>query len=112
MTLTAIPLLDPKEGEPFVVSDDDKLQPRDFCDLLDQHKALIFRRHDPLSVEDFGHFVMNCQLQEYPYVGGAAPRRVIPVQAAPGKDIIFTANERYVSCPPSRLCRRVQTYTT
>ena len=94
MTLTAIPLLDPDNGEPFEV--DDKVQPRDFVHWLDRHKALIFRRNSnaPLSVEDFGDFVMNCQLQDYPYVGGAAPRRVIPVQAAPGKDIIFTANER------------------
>lgn len=102
MTLTAIPLLDPEKGEPFEVPD--KMDPRTFCNLLDRHKALILRRQcsenaddlPPLSVEDFGQFVVDCQLQDYPYVGGAAPRRVIPVQAAPGRDVVFTANERYV----------------
>lgn len=104
MPLTAIPLLDPK-GEPFEVPD--KLAPRTFVDLLDRHKALIFRRRPasaPLSVDDFGQFVIDCQLQDYPYVGGAAPRRVIPVQVAPGRDIVFTANERYVytkNLPPN-----------
>ena len=100
MPLTAIPLLDPK-GESFEVPD--KLDPRTFVDLLDRHKGLIFRRcrcrrgqDSALSVDDFGQFVVDCQLQDYPYVGGAAPRRVIPVQVAPGRDIVFTANERYV----------------
>ena len=92
MPLTAIPLLDP-QGSSFQV--DDKIAPRNFVDLLDRHKALVFRRsNDPLSVDEFGEFVLDCQLQDYPYLGGAAPRRVIPIAVAPGRDIVFTANER------------------
>ena len=91
MQLTAHPILDP-QGSSFDVPDA-TLTPRTFVDLLDRHKALVFRRlGEPLSVEDFGQFVVDRQLTEYPYVGGAAPRRIIPVQA--GKDIVFTANER------------------
>ena len=92
--LTALPILDP-HGTSFAVTESD-LDGRGFADLLDRHKALVFRRAPPLSVQDFGSFVVARQLQDYPYVGGAAPRRVIPVEAAPGKDIVFTANERYV----------------
>lgn len=93
--LKAIPILDP-EGSPVPVSNA-SLTPRVFCDLMDRHKALVFRAaadHDPLSVEDFGRFVVDRRLTEYPYVGGAAPRRVIPVRAAPDRDVVFTANER------------------
>jgi D-xylose reductase len=70
------------------------LQPRQFVDLLDLHKALLFQSPNgtpPLSTEDFGDFLVNLELEYYPYIGGAAPRTVIPVKA--GNDIIFTANE-------------------
>ena len=71
----------------------DNLQPRHIVDLLDQHKALLLQSSgDPLSTEDFGQFLVNLKLEYYPYIGGAAPRTIIPVSA--GKDIIFTANER------------------
>lgn len=75
--------------------------PRLFVDLMDRHKALLIQSGqdfnpnsdvDVLSTEDFGCFVADLQLEKYPYVGGAAPRRIIPVKA--GDDIIFTANER------------------
>ena len=93
MQLTAIPILDP-QGSALSIAQE-ALTPRMFVNLLDRHKALVFRRTDaPLSVDDFGQFVVDCQLEEYPYVGGAAPRRVIPVAVAPDKDIVFTANER------------------
>lgn len=91
MKLLATPLLD-SNSEPFVVED---LQSRKFIDLLDQHKALLFQSQatEPLlSTEDFGSLLVSLQLEYYPYIGGAAPRTIIPVQA--GKDIVFTANER------------------
>jgi len=110
MKLKATPLLDPAASS-FAIDDDDDEQlqahqPRQFVDWLDQHKVLLLQRDDgdddgdaddlELTVEDFGRFVVHLQLQEYPYIGGAAPRTIIPVQAAPGKDIVFTANERCV----------------
>ena len=97
MKLKATPLLDPAASS-FVVEDD--LQPRQFVDWLDQNKALLFQREDdapPMTVDDFGEFLVNLQLEDYPYIGGAAPRTIVPVNAAPGKDIVFTANERCVS---------------
>jgi hypothetical protein len=82
-----------------------KAQPRTFVDLLDQHKALLFscaaadedsdKTATCLTPDDFGQFVVDLKLTYYPYVGGAAPRSIIPVSA--GKDIVFTANERYVN---------------
>lgn len=99
MKLRAFPLLQGEKAEEFVVDD---LTPRLFANLLDSHKALVLRA--PLSekspgkvwnVEDFGCFLVGLDLEYYPYIGGAAPRTVIPVEAA--KDIIFTANES----PPS-----------
>ena len=61
--------------------------------LLSQHKAFILRSYEAdWTVEDFGLFVSDCNLEYYPYIGGAAPRTIIPVKA--GQDIIFTANER------------------
>lgn len=90
MKLSATPLLQGKSAPSFQV---DSLTPRLFVDLLDQHKALLFQGADgPLNTENFGRFVVDLDLEYYPYVGGAAPRTIIPVEA--GKDIIFTANER------------------
>jgi hypothetical protein len=92
MKFLATPILQGDSAEALSIEGDD-LTPRRFVDLLDQHKALIFQSPDAnLTVEDFGRFVANLQLTHYPYIGGAAPRTVIPVEA--GKDIIFTANER------------------
>jgi hypothetical protein len=88
MKLTATPLLEGESAKPVVV---DSLKPREFVNLLDSHKALLFQGAQ--NVEDFGEFVTSLQLEYYPYVGGAAPRTIIPVSS--GKDIIFTANERY-----------------
>ena len=86
MKLTAIPLL---EGDVSPIELPDPLSPRAFVDLMDSHKALLFP--SCFDVETFGQFVSDLELQYYPYVGGAAPRTVIPTAA--GKDIVFTANE-------------------
>lgn len=89
MKLTATPLLENKSSS-FDIHD---LQPRQFVDLMDSHKALLLHSDtDPLSVDDFGNLLVNLKLEYYPYIGGAAPRTIIPVKA--GKDIVFTANER------------------
>jgi hypothetical protein len=96
----AIPLLEPPPGgsTAFCLDDDDNLlEPRQLVDLLDQHKALILQSSDterPWTTDDFGDLVSNMELEYYPYIGGAAPRTIIPVRA--GGDIVFTANERYV----------------
>jgi hypothetical protein len=91
--MLATPILEPPPGDsnPFALTD---LQPRQFVDLLDQHKALILKSSgaEPFTSDDFGDFVSRLQLEYYPYFGGAAPRTVIPVKA--GGDIVFTANER------------------
>lgn len=74
----------------------DEMTPKRFVDLMSQHKALIISSSDSeksLTVEDFGSFVVDLKLEHYPYIGGAAPRTIIPVKA--GNDIVFTANERY-----------------
>lgn len=90
--LTLTPLLAGEAPASFSM-ERDALTPRAFCDLMDQHKALLIQQKgDTLSIEDFGSMVAGFELEKYPYVGGAAPRTVIPVAA--GKDILFTANER------------------
>ena len=89
MKLSALPLLEGDSAKPLQL---DTLSPRQFVDLLDAHKALLFRSTpNSFNVETFGEFLCSLHLQKYPYIGGAAPRTVIPVAA--GKDIIFTANE-------------------
>lgn len=85
MKLTAVALLEGDSAEPFEVD----LTPRNFVDLLDQRKALLFP--SIFDVESFGTLLVDLHLEKYPYIGGAAPRTVIPTAA--GKDIIFTANE-------------------
>jgi len=98
MKLTAIPLFDKDSANGEEVLSFDDLKPKAFVDLLDRHKALIFRSGGDdavLTPDDFGQFVCDLQLERYPYVGGAAPRTIIPTAAS--KDaIVFTANERYV----------------
>ena len=94
MRMNATALLEPSpDGSTSFTIDD--LQPRKFVDLLDQHKALILQSAstEPWTTDDFGDIITNLQLEYYPYIGGAAPRTVIPVKA--GGDIVFTANERY-----------------
>jgi D-xylose reductase len=92
MKMHATPILEPSLGSAFTVDD---LHPRQFVDLLDQHKALILQSssNEPWTTDDFGAIVSRLQLEYYPYIGGAAPRTIIPVKA--GGDIVFTANERY-----------------
>jgi len=71
-----------------------------FIELLAKHKGLLIRFHEdepPMSVNDFGSFIAAFELENYPYVGGAAPRRIIPCDA--GDDLIYTANE----APPDTL---------
>jgi len=65
-----------------------------FTDMLDTDKALLIRGLDSeLSVQDFGDFVSkSLSLGYYPYIGGAAPRRVI-LEDDRGDAIVFTANE-------------------
>lgn len=104
MILTAIPILDGPDASSFTVDTQDwtsttTSSPSKLVELLDTYKALVFRRsndnnndEEPLTVEDFGQFVVDQKFTHYPYVGGAAPRRIIPVSA--GQDIVFTANER------------------
>lgn len=65
-----------------------------FVQLLASHKALLFQNEESdaaMDVEAFGSFVKRLNLTSYPYVGGAAPRTMIPVEA--GNDIVYTANE-------------------
>ena len=94
MRMNATPLLEPSPGGTMSFTIDD-LQPRTFVDLLDRHKALILQSasNEPWTTDDFGDILSNLQLEYYPYIGGAAPRTIIPVKA--GGDIVFTANERY-----------------
>jgi hypothetical protein len=95
MRMNATPLLETSRGGPTSFTIDD-LTPRTFVDLLDQHKALILQSTtastEPWTTDDFGDLLTNLQLEYYPYIGGAAPRTIIPVKA--GRDIVFTANER------------------
>lgn len=89
MKLIATPLLEP-DDEAFEIQD---LKPREFCHLLDSQKALVLKSDNPLSVEDFGSLLVRLNLTHYPYIGGAAPRTIVPVKASPNVPIIFTANE-------------------
>ena len=95
MKLIATPLL---EGENARTIEIEALTPRIFVDLLDSQKALLLTSPDKdLTVEDFGDLVSSLQLEYFPYIGGAAPRTIIPVRSSPALPIIFTANES----PPS-----------
>ena len=99
---------------------------RKFCDLLDAHKALVLSQapspstspststspveaqveysnnnNEHLSVQDFANLVVGLDLTYYPYIGGAAPRTVIPVNAST-LPVVFTANES----PPDQPIRK------
>jgi hypothetical protein len=116
MKLTAIPVLEENYSEKTFEIDISHQNPHEFVNLLDQYKALILQQRPTsttatnttttqdddiesqpplLSVNDFGQFLVDLQLEYYPYIGGAAPRTIIPVDASPDP-IVFTANERYV----------------
>jgi len=56
-----------------------------------EHGAVLLRGFDIKNAEDFGDVVLNLELENMPYVGGAAVRRNIV------GDYVFTANES----PPS-----------
>eukprot|EP00804_Cyclotella_cryptica_P024776 CCRYP_001744-RC/>CCRYP_001744-RC protein AED:0.10 eAED:0.10 QI:259/1/1/1/1/1/7/113/645 len=75
------------------------LDQEEFVELAAKHKALLLQADDgaePFSVEDFAQLAESLSLQHYEYVGGAAPRRLIPVKA---NVEVFTANE----APPDQL---------
>lgn len=81
-----------------------------FVKLLAGSKALLIRSEcssSPLNVDEFATIISDLGLKSYPYVGGAAPRRIIPVNI-PGNDgdgdnnnktMVYTANE----APPDQL---------
>jgi len=85
---------------PLLEKDDDNsswevnsLGPKQFVDLMDLHKALLIQSTGtPFCTDDFGQFVVDKELEYYPYIGGAAPRTVISTKAT-DRDVIFTANE-------------------
>lgn len=81
--------------------DNGKLSQTEFVELLAKHKALLIRPDDGehVSVDDFASFMSNLDLESYPYVGGAAPRRIIPVNVPGGEEMVYTANE----APPDTL---------
>ncbi|KAH3797946.1 uncharacterized protein LOC127838140 [Dreissena polymorpha] len=60
--------------------------------LLLNHGAVLFRGFPVNSPEDFDSFVKSFSYEALPYVGGAAPRRVVTGN-------VFTANE----APPDQL---------
>jgi hypothetical protein len=98
MKIQATPLLLGDEAKPFLVDTETTLSSRGFVKLLDQNKALLLQSAGDdgvvWTVQDFGQLVVGLHMTPYPYIGGAAPRRIIPVDA--GENIIFTANESYV----------------
>ena len=78
-----------------------KLDQEKFVELLAKHKGLLIRpdENEEVTVDDFGSFIASLELESYPYVGGAAPRRIIPVDAPGGDNMVYTANE----APPDML---------
>ncbi len=87
-----------------------------FVKLLATSKALLIRADEssgttPLTVDDFAQILSNLHLTNYPYVGGAAPRRIIPVNVkdtggnenenanVENRNMVYTANE----APPDML---------
>jgi len=72
----------------------------EFVNLLAKHKALLLRSDNdesPYNVNDFARIIQTLNLEEYEYIGGAAPRRIIPTDIP---DVtVYTANE----APPDQL---------
>lgn len=86
--------VDPNEENCSKLNHEGTLKSETLLPMLDESKALLIQSDanvGPYTTEDFGAFVAGLNLTPYPYVGGAAPRRVIPVSS--GEDIVFTANE-------------------
>jgi hypothetical protein len=103
MKFTVLPLLEDVNSS-FEI--DLSKHPRTFCELLDARKAVVLSKSSEdassvLSVQDFADTLLSLHLSYYPYIGGAAPRTVIPVE---GTDlpIVFTANES----PPDQPIRK------
>lgn len=71
----------------WIKSDIDKIE-----SLIVNHGALLFRGFPVESPEEFDSFVKSFSYEALPYVGGAAPRKVITGN-------VFTANE----APPEQL---------
>ncbi|KAL3772242.1 hypothetical protein ACHAWO_012640 [Cyclotella atomus] len=70
-----------------------------FIEMSAKHKALLLQADDgnePFTLDDFATFAEGLGLTHYEYVGGAAPRRLIPTKA---NIEVFTANE----APPDQL---------
>ena len=63
-----------------------------FLSLLAKNKALLLRSDDPdnkpFTVDEFAKFLTSLNLEYYPYVGGAAPRRIIPVNVPGGDNMV------------------------
>jgi hypothetical protein len=96
MKLTATTILEGLHNKTFDVDTETYMSSPNFVQLMDKHKALLLQGSTILSVEDFANITVDLKLSAYPYIGGAAPRTIIPVKAGQGKDIVFTANESYV----------------
>lgn len=74
----------------------------DFVKLLARSKAVLIRSEEneaPMDVDRFASIMSSFNLKKYPYEGGAAPRRIIPVNVPGGEDLVYTANE----APPDQL---------
>ena len=60
--------------------------------LLKKYKALHLRPNlENFDESKFAQILLDCRLNKYQYIGGAATRKIISVPQ--GDDIIFTANE-------------------
>ena len=99
MNLTYTRLLEDMDER---VSIGESLDQATFVELLAKNKALLIRsdqNNSPLTVNEFAKIISDLNLKHYPYVGGAAPRRIIPVDVPGGDNMIYTANE----APPDQL---------
>lgn len=99
MKLTYTRLLESMDER--VPIDGESLNQDTFVKLLATSKALLVRADEsagtsPLTVDEFAQTISNLHLANYPYVGGAAPRRIIPNDS---DTMVYTANE----APPDML---------
>ncbi len=74
----------------------EKISHQDFIknmpSLLKKYKALHLRPNlENFDESKFAQILLDCRLNKYQYIGGAATRKIITVPQ--GDDIIFTANE-------------------
>mmetsp|Transcript_7920 Transcript_7920/g.14914 ORF Transcript_7920/g.14914 Transcript_7920/m.14914 type:complete len:653 (-) Transcript_7920:76-2034(-) len=80
----------------------DDFSQADFVKLLARSKAVLIRSEEddaPIDVDRFASIISGFNLKKYRYEGGAAPRRIIPVNVPGGEDMVYTANE----APPDQL---------